>query len=100
MLNQKQFGCLKFLSVNFNRTHNWKIKKQKNFLFAEAKISRQIKRHPGHRTRYGKYGPRSRYAFLRTACQPIRIENFEKPYNNHPYLQLKAKLNSSGRRST
>jgi hypothetical protein len=24
----------------------------------------------------------SGYGFLRTACQPIRIENFEKPYNN------------------
>jgi hypothetical protein len=35
-----------------------------------------------HRSRYGKYGPRSEYGFLRTACQPIRIENFEKPYNN------------------
>jgi hypothetical protein len=40
------------------------------------------KRHPGHRSRYGKYGPRSGYEFLRTACQPIGIENFEKPYNN------------------
>ena len=36
---------------------------------------------PGHRSRYGKYGPRSGYGFLRTACQPIRIENLEKPYN-------------------
>ena len=25
------------------------------------------------------------YGFLRTACQPIRIENFEKPYNNVCY---------------
>ena len=41
------------------------------------------KRHPGHRSRYGKYGPRSGYGFLRTACQPIRIENFEKPYNKY-----------------
>ena len=36
MLNQKQFGCLKFLSVK----HNWKFKKQNIFLF--AKNSRQI----------------------------------------------------------
>jgi hypothetical protein len=46
------------------------------------------KRYPGHRCRYGKYGPRSGYGFLRTACQPIRIENFEKPYNNTQYIQL------------
>jgi hypothetical protein len=45
------------------------------------------KRHPGHRSRYGKYGPRSGYGFLRTACQPIRIENFEKPYNNSIYYR-------------
>ena len=70
MLNQKQFGYLKFLSVK----HNWKFK-NKNFP--------PDKRHPGHQSRYGKYGPRSGYGFLRTACQPIRIEwNFEKPYNN------------------
>jgi hypothetical protein len=41
MLNQKQFGCLKFLSVNFN-DHNWKIKKQNFFSVCKAKISRQI----------------------------------------------------------
>jgi hypothetical protein len=40
------------------------------------------KRHPGQRSRYGKYGPWSGYGF---ACQPIRIENFEKPYNNEYY---------------
>jgi hypothetical protein len=34
MLNQKQFGYLKFLSVN----HNWKFKKQKCFLFAKQKF--------------------------------------------------------------
>jgi hypothetical protein len=38
MLNQKQFGCLKFLSVNILMTHNWKIKKQKFFLFAKQKF--------------------------------------------------------------
>jgi hypothetical protein len=39
MLSQKQFGCLKFLSVK----HNWKFKKQKFFLsVCKAKISRQI----------------------------------------------------------
>ena len=61
-------------------THNWKIKKQKFFLFAKQKFPPD-KRHPGHRSRYGKYGPRSGYGFLRTACQPIRIKNFEKPHN-------------------
>ena len=65
MLNQKQFGCLKFLSVK----HNWKFKNK------------------GHRSRYGKYGPRSGYGFLRSACQPIRIENFKKPYNNSIYYR-------------
>jgi hypothetical protein len=40
MLNQKQFGCLKFLSVK----HNWKFKKQKKFLFAKQKFpARQTK---------------------------------------------------------
>jgi hypothetical protein len=34
MLNQKQFGCLKFLSVK----HNWKFKKQAFFLFAKQKF--------------------------------------------------------------
>jgi hypothetical protein len=46
-----------------------------------------ISMHPGHRSRYGKYGPRSGYGFLRTACQPIRIENFEKPYNKILYFK-------------
>jgi hypothetical protein len=61
MLNQKQFGCLKFLSVNFNDTQ------------LQSKNFPPGKRHPGHR-------------FLRTACQPIRIENFEKSYNNITYF--------------
>ena len=39
-------------------------------------------RRTADRSRYGIYGPRSGYGFLRTACQQIRIENFEKPYNN------------------
>ena len=60
-------------------THNWKIKKQ-NFFCLQSKNFPPDKRHPGHRSRYGKYGQRSGYGFLRTACQPIRIENFEKPY--------------------
>jgi hypothetical protein len=34
MLNQKQFGCLKFLSVK----HNWKFKKHKFFLPAKQKF--------------------------------------------------------------
>ena len=67
MLNQKQFGCLKFLSVNFNDTQICK---------GETSKKTTIERHPIHRSGYG---------FLRTACQPIRIENFEKPYNNIYY---------------
>ena len=62
-------------------THNWKIKKQ-NFFCFQSKNFPPDKRHPGHRSRYGKYGRRSGYGFLWTACQPIRIENFEKPYYN------------------
>jgi hypothetical protein len=39
MLNQKQFGCLKFLSVK----HNWKFNEKANiFSVCKAKISRQI----------------------------------------------------------
>ena len=83
MLNQKQFGCLKFLSVK----HNWKFKKQK-FFCLQSKTFPPDKRHPGHRSRYGKYGPRSGYEVLRTACQPIRIENFEKPYNQRPISSI------------
>ena len=55
--------------------------KSKNVFCLQSKNFPPDKRHPGHRSRYGKYGPRSGYGFLRTACQPIRIENFEKPYN-------------------
>ena len=92
MLNQKQFGCLKFLSVK----HNLKFKKQKFFLFAKQKFPPD-KRHPGHRSRYGKYGPRSGYGFLRTACEPIRIEKiFEQPYNKFHYCFLLQTLTSQG----
>ena len=69
-------------------THNWKIKKQ-NFFYLQSKNFRPDKRHPGHRSRYGKYGPRSGYGFLRTARQPIRIDNFEKPYNKTNYFHTK-----------
>jgi hypothetical protein len=79
MLNQKQFGCLKFLSLNFNDQHTIGKLKSKNFFYLQSKNFPPDKRHPGHRSRYGKYGPRSGYGFLRTACQPIRIENFENP---------------------
>ena len=53
MLNQKQFGCLKFLSVK----HNWKFKKKKIFLFAN--ISRQINdiRDTGPDTENTDHGP-------------------------------------------
>jgi hypothetical protein len=68
-------------------THNWKIK-SKNFFCLQSKNFPPDKRHPGHRSRYGKYGPRSGYGFFTDRlwpCQPIRIENFEKPYNNTSY---------------
>jgi hypothetical protein len=54
MLNQKQFGCLKFLSVK----HNWKLKKQK-FSVCKAKISRQINdiRDTGPDTENTDHGP-------------------------------------------
>jgi hypothetical protein len=38
MLNQKQFGCLKFLSVK----HNWRKFKKQKFFVCKAKIPRQI----------------------------------------------------------
>jgi hypothetical protein len=81
MLYQKQFGCLKFLSVNFNDTQlELKLKSKKCFCL-QRKNFPPDKWHPGHRCRYGKYGPRYGYGFLRTVCQPARIENFVKPYN-------------------
>ena len=86
MLNQKQFGCLKFFTI-----HNWKIKKQK-FFCLQSKNFPPDKRHLGHRSRYGNYAPRSRYGFLQTACQPIRIENFEKPYNKDTVSYLDAEI--------
>ena len=41
MLNQKQFGCLKFLFVNFNDTQLEKLK-SKNFFCLQSKNFRQI----------------------------------------------------------
>ena len=54
MLNQIQFGCLKFLSVK----HNWKFKKQK-FFCLQSKNFPPDKRHPGHRpdTENTDHGP-------------------------------------------
>jgi hypothetical protein len=49
MLNQKQFGCLKFLSVNFNDTQFGKLK-SKNFFCLQSKNFPPGKRHPGHRS--------------------------------------------------
>jgi hypothetical protein len=65
MLNQKQFGCLKFLSVNFYDTQleNWKAK---FFSACKANISRQIndirdtgpdKENTDHGPDMGFYGP-------------------------------------------
>ena len=43
MLNQKQFGCLKFLSVNFNDTQVCKGETfKKTTIHAQLKTSRQI----------------------------------------------------------
>ncbi len=86
MLNQKQFGCLKFLSVNFNDTQVCKGETSKKTTIHKLT------------SRYGKYGPRSGYGFLPTACQPIRIENFEKPYNKNSYFAVL--ILRSGRSST
>jgi hypothetical protein len=67
--------------------------KSKNFFCLQSKNFPPDKRHPGHRSRYRKNRPRSGYGFLRTASQPIRIENFEKPYNKPLLLLLKYKQN-------
>jgi hypothetical protein len=54
MLNQKQFGCLKFLSVNFNDTP-----KSKKIFCLQSKISRQINdiRDTGPDTENMDHGP-------------------------------------------
>jgi hypothetical protein len=69
-------------------THKFNDTKSKIIFCLQSKNFPPDKQHPGHRSRYGKYGPRSGYGFLRTACQPIRIENFEKPYNNKYYSRI------------
>ena len=79
----KTIWFLKFLSVNFDDTQVCKGETSKQTTIHNFPPD---KRHPGHRSRYGKYGPRSGYGFLRTACRPIRIEKFEKPYNK--FLKL------------
>ena len=58
MLDQKQFGCLKFLSVNFNDTQVCKSK-TKMFSVCRAKISRQINdiRDTGPDTENTDHGP-------------------------------------------
>jgi hypothetical protein len=59
MLNQKQFGCLKFiLSVNFNDTQ-LENSKAKIFSVCKAKISRQINdiRDTGPDTENTDHGP-------------------------------------------
>jgi hypothetical protein len=48
MLNQKQFGCLKFLSVHFNDTQ-LENEKAKKFFCLQSKNFPPDKRHPGHR---------------------------------------------------
>jgi hypothetical protein len=64
------------------------------FSVCKAKISRQINdsRDTGPDTENTDHGP-DMHGFLRTACQPIRIENFEKPYNNITYWTLLSPIN-------
>ncbi len=60
MLNQKQFGCLKFLSVNFNDTQVCKGETSKKItIHAQLKISRQINdtRNTGPDTENTDHGP-------------------------------------------
>ncbi len=89
-MNQKQFGCSKFLSVNANDTQVCKGEtSKKTTIHAQLKTSRQLNdiRDTGPDTENTDHGPDM--VFLRTACQPIRIENFEKPYNKKKYRRLK-----------
>jgi hypothetical protein len=75
---------LKFLSANFNDTQVCKGK-AKTFSVCKAKISRQINdiRDTGPDTENTDRGPDM--GFYGPLCQPIRIENFEKSYNNWHY---------------
>ena len=54
----------------------------KNIFGLQREISRQMNdiRDTGRATENTDHGPDM--GFLRTACQRIRIEHFEKPYNN------------------
>ena len=58
MVNQKQFGCLKFLSVNFNDTQVCKGEHQENH-YTQLKTSRQINdiRDTGPDTENTDHGP-------------------------------------------
>ena len=73
----KTIWLLQILPVNFNYTQVCKGETPKKNYYTQLNFPPD-KRHPGHRTGYG---------FLRTACQPIRIENFEKPYNKIVYYE-------------
>ncbi len=60
MLNQKQFGCLKFLSVNFNDTQVCKGEtSKKTTIHTQIKTSRQINdiRDTGADTENTDHGP-------------------------------------------
>ena len=85
MLNQKQFGCLKFLSVNFNDTQ-LENSKAKIFSVCKAKISRQINdiRDTGPDTENTDHGPDMGF-YGPLVNQSESVENFEKPYNNTQY---------------
>ncbi len=90
MLNQKQFGCLKFLSVNFNDTQVCKGETSKKTTIHNLKLPAcQINdiRDSCPDMENTDHGP-GIYGFLRTACQPIRIENFEKQYSNNLYYSF------------
>ncbi len=58
MLNQKQFGCLKFLSVNFNDTQICRGETSKK-TYTQLKTSRQINdiRDTGPDTENTDHGP-------------------------------------------
>ncbi len=59
MLNQKQFGCLKFSSVNFNDTQVCKGETSKKTTIDNLKLSRQINdiRDTGPDTENTDHGP-------------------------------------------
>ena len=54
-----------------------------SILQAVKSVIKNTGKKPGPNTEI--YGPRSEYGFLRTARQPIRMQDSSKPYNNNEY---------------